>query len=349
MATISLRNAGVATLPAMPPTGMKALAKAQYFNGGTCPLPISLRFLATRVPSPRYDQIFRKACHNCFQKEYSTSLFEALDKCKNIEIDFYDTVVGFNPFGMQKIIPGSGKPKYWFVRHELIGSNNNCCSSSGGGLKSCLNDVRDWSANHEGEGHEVITVFVDKKQGWGIWGDQRSPEDLDELIMNCIPKTKLYRPKDLKGNFKSLRQAAQKGAWPKMNELRNKIIFVLTGGDEMRGHNSTQSEYVNDRRSDAVLFVAPNTEHRDDILNNPDQFNDEEADWVVFHNLKIGNEKLGPLIRGQGYLSRVWGPIEDPIDDTIYSRLVVEKINFIALHKFKISHFNGGTMEGTII
>ena len=334
MIVLSLRNAGVGTLPANPPVGMYALAKAQYFSDGVIPIPLSLRFLATRVPSPRYDEIFRKACHNCYEKKYADSLFDAFAYTKNIEIDFYD---------QSNYFTGSGeKPQYWYVRHDTAGGNDNCCSSNGG-LESCLTDIRHWSiANPE---HDVITIFLDKKQAWGNNGEQRDPKDLDALIQKCIPPEKLYCPIHLQGTYKSLRQAAQNNAWPKMNELRNKIIFILTGG-QLANHNKTQSQYVKQRGNNAVLFVAPDADEEGDVLGNPNQFDKKAADWVVFYNLKSGDESIASLIRKKGYISRVWGM---PENNKTYSQLIAAKVNFIALYNFKEASFNIGQMEGTII
>lgn len=334
MSFLSLRSAAIATLPGNPPMGIHALAKAQYFSDGVIPFPQSLRFLVTRVPSPRYDEIFRKACHNCYEKQYSDSLFTAFTYTKSIEIDFYDQSNYFTG--------GGEKPQYWYVRHDTGGGNENCCSGSGG-LETCLTDIQNWSiANPD---HDVITVFLDKKQTWGDDGEQRGPKDLDILIQNCIPVEKLYRPFQLKGSYKSLRQAAQNGAWPNMNELRNKIIFVLTGG-ELLNHNKTQSQYVKQRGNEAILFVAPDTDDQFDILKNPDQFDEKESDWVVFYNIEIGDELLAPLIRGMGYVSRVWGMTENSKN---YSQLINGKVNFIALFNFKETNFNDGQMEGIIV
>lgn len=224
----------------------------------------------------------------------------------------------------------------------LSGGNDNCCTGSGG-LASCLANVRSWSDGHIG--HPVITVFLDKKQAWGHPGEQRSPKDLDDLIKSCIPEEKLYRPYDLKESYNSLRQAAQDNAWLTMEELTNKIIFVLTGGRVPGNHNETHNQYVKETGNDAVLFVAPDADENEDVLKAPNQFGEAAADWVVFYNLKSGSESLAPLIHSKGYISRVWGADED---NATYLKLINKNVHFIALHNYHVNNFNNGFIDGII-
>ncbi|RYX81736.1 hypothetical protein EON73_04665 [bacterium] len=329
MANISLRTEGKVLCDKQ--ITIKALAKTQYFRDGV-PSPLSFHFLATRLKKFRYNAFFRKASHNTYEKQYSTSLSAALNCCKNIEIDFYDS----KTFGTKE------KPSYWYVRHDMTGGNDNCCTA-GGGLATCLADVRLWS--DENSGHPPITIFLDKKQGWGNSGEQRNPTDLDNLIKTCIPNEKLFRPRDLKGSYNSLRQAAQNNAWPTMEELTNKFIFVLTGGREPGNHNETHNQYVKETGNEAVLFVAPDADENDDVLKAPNQFGEAEADWVVFYNLKAGNETLAPLIHSKGYISRVWGADED---NSTYLNLIKNDVHFIALYDYHVNSFNNGVMNGLL-
>jgi len=70
-----------------------------------------------------------------------------------------------------------------------------------------------------------------------------------------------------------------------MEELTNRIIFVLTGGRELGNHNETHNKYVGETGNDAVLFVASDADEKDDVLKALDQFGEAEAEWVVFYNL----------------------------------------------------------------
>jgi hypothetical protein len=243
----------------------------------------------------------------------------------------------------------------WSVRHGGLfngGSGNiNCCSASGF-LTDCLNDIKNWSdSNPE---HNVLTVFIDKKQDWG---GTRQPSDLDKLISKIIPRDRIFRPVDLKGNYSSLREAAQNGAWPTFENLKGKIIFVLTGGHVL-DHNKTQKEYVQDRGNNALIFVAPDADETSDVLGKPDQFNSQTVGWVVFYNIKFGgDETIIPLIKSMGYISRVWNLEEKKKTrsefyanydkfDSRYRNLVNQHANIIAVFEFEENKFNNGKMEG---
>jgi hypothetical protein len=288
------------------------------------------------VGSKRYDHVFRKACHNCYQKEYAKTFLSALDATNNVEIDFYDT---------QDKVSGA-KPRHWFVRHGwgtlFQSGNDNNCTGDGTGkndLKACLGDVAAWSAAHPG--HPVLTVFLDKKQDWGT---DRQPKDLDKLIADVFPNNKIVRPKEIRGNARSLREAVENGAWPDMDALKNRIVFVMTGGQDLN-HNKTQSEYVEKRGEDALIFVAPDADEESDVTGSPNQFSSSTAQWAVFYNVKDENSKVTEKARSKKYISRVWGETED---NKTYKKRLEQCVNFIALYKFTETGFNDGHMEGLL-
>jgi hypothetical protein len=276
----------------------------------------------------RYNEIFRKACHNCYKKGEAASLGEALNYVRTIEIDFYDFAK-----------PGiAGQPQEWFVRPKAISPipNDNCCSGRND-LVGCLKNVRDWSLAHPG--HDIITVFLDKKDGWTAG---HSPEELDHLLLSVFPREKTFTPNDLKGAHGSARTAAGAGAWPLLKNLNNKFIFVLTGGPG-GSPNQTHQEYVARRGEQAVLFVAPHAQVMADVTDKPEHFTADAANWVVFYNLRKGFESLAPAIHEMGFVVRVWGVREN---DASFRRLTQKKVHFIALNNFREKSFNGGLMSG---
>lgn len=269
--------------------------------------------------SARYNEVFRVACHNCYEKQHGFARFyNVFNHTKSVEIDFYDSkAIGTG---------AGGRSRHWYVRHMPTGSNKSNCSGSGN-LERCLRDIRKWSTDHPG--HEVITAFLDKKQAWGSSGNGRTPADLDRLILKVFPARSLFRPKDLKGRHKSLRAAARAGGWPTMRQLRGKVIFVLNGGKTFN-HNQTQHRYVRSRKGRAVLFVGPDTDEQKDITGTPNQFTRATARYVVFYNIKNGNEKWGSTIRRYNYVSRVWGG-----DAKSNNTFVQVCVNFVARYKFR--------------
>jgi hypothetical protein len=276
----------------------------------------------------RYNELYRKACHNCYEKRFAPSLADALNHVRSIEIDFYDTPDKGT----------TGQPREWFVRHNAHSPtpNDNCCTGPNN-LAGCLQNVLDWSRSHPG--HEVITIFLDKKEGWT---PGHSPEELDQLLLSVFPREKIFSPADLKGNYKTAREAAAAGAWPTMGQLQGKVIFALTGGPG-GSRNLTHHEYVGSRGEKALIFVAPDAKEPADLTAQPEQFTAETGKWIVFYNMRKGFEAIAPAIQAGGFVVRVWGA---PENDATFQGLVHQKVHFIAMDNYKESSFNGGSMSG---
>ncbi|HEY0781786.1 MAG TPA: Ca2+-dependent phosphoinositide-specific phospholipase C, partial [Thermoanaerobaculia bacterium] len=251
-------------------------------------------------------EVFQPTCHNCYEiavaeKMGAKTFKQVLDQVKIVEIDFWDT---------RDAVSG-GKPKEWYVRHNpgtvfQSGTDNNCTGNGNGtnNLGACLTDVNQWSDAHPR--HEPVTVFLDKKQAWSSVGEERRPADLDQLVRGILGD-RLYVPGNLKGSFPTLRQAANARSWPAMSDLAGKVILVLTGG-ELGNHNKTLSEYVNDRRDQAAIFVAADTDETSDITGTPNQFNSTTASYLVFYNIEAtaSRDTLGKTTRANNYVSRLW-------------------------------------------
>ena len=285
--------------------------------------------------SAPFPMIFQKACHNCYEKKYAKTFLSVFNAVNAVEIDFYDT----------KDKASGAKPYSWYVRHGwgtlLQSGNDNNCTGDGTGkndLAACLRDVKAASDAHAN--HPIYVVYMDKKQAWG---PTREPADLDKLITDIFPAEMIYRPQDLRGSHATAREAAQKGAWPSYSSLNGKVMFVLTGGQDLN-HNKTMNEYVGARGEKAVLFVAPDTDEASDINGTPNQFTAANASWVVVYNIKNGDQKVAPTAHQKNYVSRLWGGAED---SKSYTANLQQCVNFIALYDFKQTSFNGGVMDGT--
>jgi len=259
-----------------------------------------LQKVVSQPPVPaqatRYDDIGRMACHNCYEPQFAATIGNALDKVKSIEIDFWDQ--SFNSWGR----PSGSQHGDWYVRHDLRGNanNNNC----GGALSSCLRAVKAWSDNNRNA--DVVTVYLDKKQGWSAWNEGRTSWHLDNLINNIFGN-RLYRPKDLKGGFASVRSAARNNAWKTRDQLKGKVMIVLTGGTTTN-HNQTQHIYLNNRGIKANMFVAVDLDDFNDINGTPEHFSNATANHLVFYNLKENNFRQNWIdrIRTRNYVTRMW-------------------------------------------
>lgn len=280
------------------------------------------------VDTASYDDVAQVACHNCYETKYADTFFSTLNGTRVVEIDFRDTRFGT----VNTSFPGK-----WFVSHFRRGGsgNNNNCTGNGQGtndLEACLKDVLNWS-NHN-PNHDVITVYLDKKQNWSGVNEGRRPADLDALL-NRIFSNKIYKPSDLKRTHPSLREAAHRG-WPSMNMLKGKIIFVLTGD------NSKLHEYVQDRQGNAKSFVAARANEANDVNGLPNDFNRTTAKWVVFFNIKSGDENRGGSwladIRRKNYVSRIWNG-----DDISFCKRVDLGLSHAAYHEYRKQSCNGKT------
>lgn len=317
---------------AAPAVTLAALTTAAGLIGDTSPViqrPQAACAVEDASDETSYDQAYQRACHNCYEPQYAPALSAVLDTVTSIEIDFWDD---------ENLFVQGGSPGAWFVRHLPLGGNHSNASGKGD-LAAALTDVRRWSDEHPG--HDVITIYLDKKQPWS---PDRRPVDLDRLIFSIFPRSQVFTPELMRGEHPTLRRAAAAGAWPSLGELRGKVVFVLTGGELTRLSdlfvpNRTQHAYVAARGAAAAAFVAPDTHAHEDIDRAPRGFDESTARWVVFHNVHRDAADLGPAIRKHRRMARVWGLDET---DEEYRDAVGRCANFIAIYDFA----NPGLMKG---
>jgi hypothetical protein len=153
----------------------------------------------------------------------------------------------------------------------------------------------------------LITVFLDKKQGWTTG---HSPRDLDQLLLKYFREEDIYKPANLKEGYINLKAAAKAENWPKLGDLRGKILFVLTGGSLLHP-NKTLAQYIDRRLDTAVIFVAPQIKRKNEIYAHPKHFSEYQAQYAVLYNLDIKNSDLSCVAMEEKYLSRVFNCQED--------------------------------------
>ena len=274
----------------------------------------------------RLDEVALLGSHNTYNR--SGHLTDALDHgVRAIEIDIWDD-------GRTNLV-GIGDDEMhgdWYVRHlndVFHGHNQNNCGQGNGNFAHCLDDLRVWHEHHPQ--HPLIVVFVDKKQGWG---ESRTPQDFDRLLLTHIdrrtltPQTPLHGCADapspsllvspilLKGDARTLRLAAETKRLPLLERLRGKFMFVLT--------QSSLDTYVAWQGAQACALVAPEIHHgqmRYDVVHGmPPAFGTRTQDWVIVYNIGFGELaqpqypdddtdlgwRMGEEIRRWHYLSRVF-------------------------------------------
>lgn len=274
-----------------------------------------------------YNNKYSVACHNCYEKKYSSSLEDALEYTSTLELDIWDS---------QYFI---GKKKYhgtdWFVKHSLFQKGNKNCA--GGSLRLCLTEIEEWTRKNPQ--HDVLTIYIDKKEGWGSHKSERKPEDLDNLISSIFPEDKIYSPKEVLQENENLRSSVHGCNWPSTKELKGKVIFVITDATILTRKNKLLNNYLNKQQNSSLCFVAPRIKKKSEILK-PRGMSIENTSNVIFYNLAYKNSGLSSKISSSNYINRVYN---SPETLATVNALADRKVNFIALHNYKLSQQLCGT------
>lgn len=93
-------------------------------------------------------------------------------------------------------------------------------------LQDCLKEIREWSLAHPG--HMPMFIFYELK-------DESDPEkiadhieELEQVLVDNWPREKIFTPDDLDGSYPDPQSALKaKGGWPKLGQLRGKVIMVM--------------------------------------------------------------------------------------------------------------------------
>lgn len=271
----------------------------------------------------KYNKNYSIACHNCYDPKYAANIEDVLRFTTNIEIDIWD-----NFQGSGAIHSGNKMNGDWYVKHDPVQKgNSNCC---GGSLGDCLKRIKIWSDKNPT--HNVVTIFIDKKENWSDPDETRKPADLDKLILSIFPGESIFGPANLIGDKDNLKDASASN-WPVLDALKGKFIFTITDGTEVTSRKPL-NEYVEVLKNTAVCFVAPQISKEIEI-SNPDGFTVPNAKNVVFYNLEYPSGDLSEKIDAINCLSRIFSSPET-IDS--FHDLVNKKINFIALDNYKIDN-----------
>ncbi|HEX4422991.1 MAG TPA: Ca2+-dependent phosphoinositide-specific phospholipase C [Kofleriaceae bacterium] len=289
-----------------------------------------------KTPQTTYSNWFQVASHNTNYQKFrgdSSAWAGVLDYTKVMELDVW---------------PFNGWRVYHNAPHETYCSGN---------LSQCLKEIRDWHDRHAG--HEPVTIFLEMKATEGFQvdslngllcgptrGSKLGGRGSDDAVFAC---SELFRPGDLlKGGQGSLREAARAGAWPSLDAMKGKIIFVVNSADASNiGKYLTESKTTvtpSNGRDQASAFVAVPAESANDITGVPTQltdYNHDLAKQVIFYNAecKQWTAALGQLIREANYLSRGYycGDNNDPrsFENTWID---VDAINFVAYDNIEYAY-----------
>lgn len=269
----------------------------------------------------RLNKSYRLTCHNCYEPNPNPAIdiTDVLKFTTSIELDIWDRDNWLS-------FKWKGLTGDWYVRHSPIDKGNkNCC---GGSLKDCLNSIYKWSQVNPN--HELITIFIDKKENWSEKDESRKPSDLDALLNSIFREETIYKPSQLLGQFSTLKDAALNDNWPNMNMLRGKFLFVITNGTELLGRN-VLDEYLSQQRSTASCFVAPTISGISEI-KSPPKFSATNKESVVIYNLQYNDNLPLNELSSDNYLSRVFNC---PLAGEELKKILNQKINYLATDNYR--------------
>ncbi|KRX10147.1 PLC-like phosphodiesterase, TIM beta/alpha-barrel domain [Pseudocohnilembus persalinus] len=155
-------------------------------------------------------------------------------------------------------------------------------------LEQGLQILNFWSQNNPN--HEVITVTIDIKPEATIGNHKIFQIQLNQQITSVINQDKIFTPLQLQSIFPDLNQAIQIGKWPKLRDLKNKFIFVLSGEDSKKEVFNRRETYNNYIKNNNIAFVDIDFRH---IKNNQSLF--EYTNKIknrIFLNVGGSNENI---------------------------------------------------------
>ena len=278
----------------------------------------------------KFNNNYSVACHNCYEKKLATDFQDVFTYTHTIELDIWNENFGI---GLLARLLGKDLRGDWYVKHRPQERGNK--NFTNGSLRNCLMHLKAWSDANPA--HQVITVFIDKKQDWGDELLGKKPADLDKLILSVFSKADIFLPVDLLGNQQNLKAAARCN-WPVLDSLKGKFVFVLTDGT-IFSFRKPLNDYQKSQGKEAVCFIAPRISSEAEI-QQPKGLSADLASNVVFYNLKDAHSNLAETINGIDCISRVYGSSKTENYDR-YEAMVGQKVNFVALYNYKIPYEYG--------
>ncbi|MBC6424322.1 MAG: hypothetical protein GDA38_24690 [Hormoscilla sp. SP12CHS1] len=172
--------------------------------------------------------------------------------------------------------------------------------------------------------HDLITILIDKKQGWGKQGEQRGPQDLDALIRRILSPDDadiFYEPSDLlegenclqkRDRLSSMRVAAQNNCWGTVGDRKGQFMLLIGGSGPaggLRGNpNPVIAKYVRETNyNEGLMFACPDVETVEEITGIPKSFDADSAESVVCNNFIFEgmSSSLEEAVRSNNYVSHI--------------------------------------------
>lgn len=228
----------------------------------------------------RYDDVRQKSVHNTFQR--IEGIFDQIVywRVRSLEADIHTSHVLDDP-------ETGGDFDEWFVYHHTFDMTSSVHTLDDF-LRVCA------SAHRALPEHEVITLFLDIKDGFPARiTSAQSRARFDALLEHHLGE-QLFRPSDLMARDPgagSLREVVQGVGWPTLRELRGRFIVALTGSEQQLSNYVTSREAPTDR----AAFLTGYGESDADIGRRDD---------IVVYNMSRDHVGLAAEVGRQGFVAR---------------------------------------------
>ncbi|KAB1229505.1 phosphatidylinositol-specific phospholipase C domain-containing protein [Chryseobacterium viscerum] len=170
-------------------------------------------------------------------------------------------------------------------------------------LKDALTALKTWSDQHPG--HTPVFMMIEAKDsGFPILEnstkvlpfDKKAYDDLDGEIVKYLGKDKIITPKEVQGNYKTLKEAVTHNNWPKLNDSKGKFIFMLLPGSAGTLSSKNNPYLIEGSLQERVMFLN----------SEPD---DSFAGFILRDNAIVRQKEIQDLVK-QGFMVRTRSDIE---------------------------------------
>ncbi|PWN59686.1 phosphatidylinositol-specific phospholipase C domain-containing protein [Chryseobacterium viscerum] len=170
-------------------------------------------------------------------------------------------------------------------------------------LKDALTALKTWSDQHPG--HTPVFMMIEAKDsGFPILEnstkvlpfDKKAYDDLDGEIVKYLGKDKIITPKEVQGNYKTLKEAVTHNNWPKLNDSKGKFIFMLLPGSAGTLSSKNNPYLIEGSLQERIMFLN----------SEPD---DSFAGFILRDNAIVRQKEIQDLVK-QGFMVRTRSDIE---------------------------------------
>jgi Phosphoinositide phospholipase C, Ca2+-dependent len=245
-----------------------------------------------RGPQIRLNQVQVLASHNSYHVEPEPVLFDALTAAlgpaaqgfqythrplpdeldagvRQIELDvfvdepdggLYATPALVPLLGLAPPDPGLAGPGLKVLHVQEVDYRSTCPT-----LVDCLTQVREWSDAHPR--HIPVTVQIETKDGaiddpgFGFvtplpW-TRAAFAALEQEIASVFPPDRVLTPAEVRGRSATLADAVRAGRWPRLEDVRGQVLFVL---DDKGAKRDAYRAEVPDLEDRTVFVDVPETD-----------------------------------------------------------------------------------------